>query len=273
MNSAKRPAAQDAPAAPAAGGQEWTARHIRNGSACELLLTFVLLFGVVTIVRWVIGPSAVSRAIPQIHLELLIVGAGVGLLITGLILSPAGRVSGGHLNPAITLATWFLGAFPARGLVPYITAQLAGSVLGALAGGALWGRAADRPPVSYAALQPAAGWTGGQVFAVEGAGMAVIVLIVAIFLSTPRLAPEVPWVVGLLIGAAIALLGTATGGSVNPARQFGPAIASGHYAYLYAYLIAPMAGAALAVAALRIGRPSFRIISHHLHGTGAALRP
>ncbi len=52
-------------------------------SALEFLLTFVLLFGVVTIVRWVIGPSAVARAIPHIHLQILIIGTAVGLLITG----------------------------------------------------------------------------------------------------------------------------------------------------------------------------------------------
>ena len=54
-------------------------------SALEFLLTFVLLSGVVTIVRWVIGPSAIARAIPHIHLQLLVVGTVVGLLITGLI--------------------------------------------------------------------------------------------------------------------------------------------------------------------------------------------
>jgi glycerol uptake facilitator-like aquaporin len=113
---------------------------------------------VATIVRWVIGPSAISRGVPHIHLQLLIVGAAVGLLITGLILSPAGRVSGGHMNPAISLAMWRFGVFPLTGLVPYSVAQLAGSLLGVLAAGAVWGGEAARPPVSYAVLQqPQAG--------------------------------------------------------------------------------------------------------------------
>jgi len=47
-----------------------------------------MLFGVTSIVRWVIGPSPISRMIPQIHAELLIVGATVAILIAGLILSP-----------------------------------------------------------------------------------------------------------------------------------------------------------------------------------------
>ncbi len=63
-------------------------RTVIGHSALEFLLTFVLLFGVVTIVRWVIGPSAVARAIPDIHLQLLIIGTAVGLLVAGLILSP-----------------------------------------------------------------------------------------------------------------------------------------------------------------------------------------
>jgi glycerol uptake facilitator-like aquaporin len=126
-------------------------------SALEFLLTFVLLFGMVTIVRWVIGPSAVARALPHIHLQLLIVGIAVGLLITGLILSPPGRASGGHMNPAISLAMWRFGVFPAVGLLPYTAAQLVGSVLGALAAGAVWGSAAARPrcPTPYSSEPPA----------------------------------------------------------------------------------------------------------------------
>ena len=145
-------------------GSPVSPRTILWHSAVEFLLTFVLLFGVVTIVRWVIGPSAIARAIPHIHLQLLVVGTAVGLLITGLILSPPGRASGGHMNPAISLAMWRFGVFPAAGVLPYTAAQLAGSVLGALAAGAVWGSAAARPPVSYAVLHPAAGWATGQLF-------------------------------------------------------------------------------------------------------------
>src|SRR5258708_24330392 len=80
------------------------ARH----SALELILTSILLFGVTTIVRFVAGPSAISRAFPQIHVELLIVGAGVGVLLTGLIKSPLGKISGGHAEFAVTIAIWVL---------------------------------------------------------------------------------------------------------------------------------------------------------------------
>src|SRR5580658_3314185 len=67
----------------------------------ELVLTSVLLFGITTIVRFVIAPSAISRLLAGFHVELLIVGAAVALLLAGLIISGPGKVSGGHMNPAI----------------------------------------------------------------------------------------------------------------------------------------------------------------------------
>jgi glycerol uptake facilitator protein/aquaporin Z len=117
-------------------------RRLARDSLFELILTSILLFGVVSIVRWVIGPSPISRAIPGIHAELWIVGATVAFLLAGLILSPPGRASGGHTNPAISLAMWRFGVFPGAGVVPYTAAQLLGSVLGAVATRGIWGHVA-----------------------------------------------------------------------------------------------------------------------------------
>jgi glycerol uptake facilitator-like aquaporin len=234
-------------------------------SACEASLTTILLFGVVSVVRWVIGASPISRAIPGIHVELLAVGLVVGLLLAGLILSPLGKASGGHLNPAISLAMWRFGVFPGRDVLPYWAAQLAGSLLGVLLARLAWGPSVARPPVVYAALRPAPGWSNGALFPTEGASMAVIILLVGVFLSVPRLAPRVPWLVGGLIGAAIAGLGTVTGGCVNPARQFGPAVFAGQFGFLATYLLAPLAGAVLAAWLLdRFGRRE--VLTHRLSG-------
>jgi glycerol uptake facilitator-like aquaporin len=185
-------------------------------SGYEAVLTAVLLFGVASVVRWIIGASPISRAVPGLHLELLLVGVIVGLLLAGLILSPLGKVSGGHLNPAISLAMWRFGVFPGRGVLPYVAAQLTGSLLGVLLARAAWGPSLAEPSVAYAALKPAPGWSNGMVFLVEGASMAVIIVLVGVFLSVPRLAPCVPWLVGCLIGAAIAGLGSVTGDASTP---------------------------------------------------------
>lgn len=97
--------------------------------------------------RFVIAPSPISRLVQGIHPELLIVGAAVALLLAGLIISGPGKVSGGHMNPAISLAMWRFDVFPVAGLAPYIAAQLLGSVLGVVAARVLWGPVVEHPPV------------------------------------------------------------------------------------------------------------------------------
>src|SRR6266404_4710947 len=236
-------------------------------TAYELILTSILLFGVASIVRWVIGPSVISRAIPQIHAELVLVGVAVALLLAGLILSPLGRASGGHMNPAISLTMWRFGVFPGAGVVPYTVAQLLGSVVGVLAARVVWGEVIAERPVVYAALQPGYLWTIAELFAAETVTMAVIVLIVGICLADDRVARFVPWVVGVLIGTAIAVLGTSTGGSVNPARQFGPAVMSGETHFLWVYLLAPMVGAVIGAWLRQTIQHRRAVLTHRLCGT------
>jgi glycerol uptake facilitator-like aquaporin len=241
--------------------------RLARDSAIELILTSILLFAVVTIVRWVIGPSPISRAIPGIHAELWIVGAAVAVVLAGLILSPPGRASGGHTNPAISLAMWRFGVFPGAGVIPYSIAQLLGSVLGVVAARTVWGRIVAEPPVVYAALQPGPGWSTWELFVVEALGTTVIVFVVGLCLTVQRLTSFVPWIVGSMVGLGIALLGTATGGSLNPARQFGPAVASGQTRFLWAYLLAPMFGAAIAGWLRQKIQCQRRVLTHRLCGT------
>jgi glycerol uptake facilitator protein/aquaporin Z len=231
------------------------------------MLTAVLLFGVTTIVRFAVGPSMLSRTIPQIHIELLIVGAVVAVLLAGLIISRPGKISGGHMNPAISLAMWRFGVFPAAGVAPYIAAQLLGSVLGVLAARAAWGAVVERPPVLYAVIQPAPAWSAAPLFVAELVGMGLIVFAVGYCLSNPRLARSVPWLVGILVGLGIVLLGTQTGGSLNPARQFGPAVVSGHTAELWVFLFAPMVGTEIATRLLQAFQKRGQVLTHRLCGT------
>jgi glycerol uptake facilitator protein/aquaporin Z len=241
-------------------------RLVRD-SVFELILTSILLFGVVSIVRWVIGPSRISGRIPDIQAELWLVGAAVALLLTGLILSPPGRASGGHMNPAISLAMWRFGVFPGAGVVPYTIAQLIGSVLGVVAAHRVWGNVVAEPPVVYAALQPGPGWSTWELFATETFGMAVIVFLVGLCLAVQRLTPFVPWIVGALVGTGIAVLGTATGGSLNPARQFGPAVVSGGTHFLWVYLVAPPLGAAIAAWLRSLLQYRRKVLTHRLCGS------
>ena len=94
---------------------------------------------------------------------------------------------------------------------PAASRELVGSVLGVVVGRLVWGAAAARPPVAYAALHPEPGLTNGAFFLLETLTMAFIILIVGVVLAVPRIASALPLIVGVLVGGAIAGLGTVTG--------------------------------------------------------------
>jgi glycerol uptake facilitator-like aquaporin len=131
----------------------------------------------------------------------------------------------------------------------------------------------EQPPVFYAVIQPAPVWSAAPFFAAELIGTGTIVFAVGSFLSVARLAPLVPWLVGTLIGLGIVVLGNQTGGCLNPARQFGPAVVSGHTTKLWVFLMAPMVGAELAARLLQALQTRRRVLTHRLCGTQQDGRP
>ncbi|MFE1886152.1 aquaporin [Streptomyces diastatochromogenes] len=131
---------------------------------------------------------------------------------------------------------------PGRDVAPFIVGQLTGSVLGVAAGRLVRGPLISAPAVDYAVIRPAPGWSWAAVAAIEA---------VTMFISSPRLGPFIPWAVGTMIAAQIIAFGTLSGGIVNPAREFGPALLSGDLSLLPAYLLGPPAGAWAATAAIR----------------------
>ncbi|MFE6845236.1 MIP/aquaporin family protein [Streptomyces sp. NPDC057686] len=221
----------------------------------EFALTAMLMFGVVTVIRWVLDPPS-PLALADVHAALLLVGALAGAFVFALLRSPWGRRAGAHMNPAITLALWLLRAFPGRGVAAYVVAQLAGSVAGTALARLAWGPAVAR--VGYGAAAAAPSWNGWAVFAAEGGCLVVVTLMIGFFLAHPAHERWFPWVLAVLICAIIAVLGPLSGGAANPARQFGPALMSGTTAGLWIYLVAPALGAVLGAAAHRLILPGPR---------------
>lgn len=210
----------------------------------EFALTTVLLFAVVTLVRWLMAPSS-PFAIADTHLALAVVGVVVGAVLLGLIRSPWGRQSGAHLNPAVSVALWLMGAFPGCWVLPYAVAQLAGSLAGAGLAGLVWGKAATAAPVRYAAVQPAPDWNSLQVVLAEAGCLVAVTLLIGFFLAYPTRARWLPLSLAAATALIVGVLGPRSGGATNPARQFGPALLSGNHDDLTVYLIAPVLGAVL----------------------------
>jgi len=144
-----------------------------------------------------------------------------------------------------------MGAFPGRKVVPYVLAQLAGSAAGVVLARIVWGRAVTLPSVAQAVIRPAVGWNPIPVFAAEAGAMAALIALVGVFMVGRRTARLVPFVIGGSVALVIVFQGPYSGGSINPAREFGPALLSGRTTDLWIYLLAPAVGAALGAAVHR----------------------
>ncbi|MBD0676688.1 MIP/aquaporin family protein [Streptomyces sp. CBMA156] len=269
MRTRKPPPNPDTPSSTSPLPQPSPARHTLRRAAHEFGLTGLLLFLVVTAMRWLLAPDS-PIAIGNRDLAPAVLGALVGALLTALILSPSGRYSGGHLNPAVTVALWLLGAFPGRAVLPYIAAQATGALAGTALGGLVWGAAARHAPIAYSAVAPAPTWNAAAVLTAEAGAIVVVTLMLGAFLRRPASLRLLPYAVGLATALIIASLGPRSGGSANPARQFGPALLSGNTTDLWIYLLAPVIGAFIGAGLWHaLAAPARRARTRHAPGTGS----
>jgi aquaporin Z len=165
----------------------------------------------------------------------------VGCLIT---ISRVGKISGAHINPIVSIAFYIKCKMSFRHTLGFIIAQMAGSVAGGLPL-LLWGRQGHT--VSYGATVPG---PGGIVPAFIGETITSFLLIAGIFFFTghPRLRRYTPYLMPFLYCIMVYAEGTISGTSTNPARSFGPAVASGIWTSYWLYWAAPVAGTLLALA-------------------------
>jgi glycerol uptake facilitator-like aquaporin len=228
-----------------------------RATVVEFGLTASFMTTVFGLVRWGIGTMAPVATADELRVRVAVVSVLVGLVIVGFAVSPPGRFSGAHMNPAITLGLFTSGSVPARRVLPYLTAQAAGSLTAAALTRLIWGPTVAARPVRWAVVQPGPGWNGAAVALAEAATLAVIVAVMC-WVSAKWPAWPLAWIVGGLFGLQGAVLGTLTGGSANPARQLGPALFSGQFHLLAVYLLAPVAGAVLGGWAASLLRPRVR---------------
>jgi glycerol uptake facilitator protein/aquaporin Z len=234
-------------------------------AADEFALTTVLLFGVVTMVRWLRDPAS-AIYIADLDDALVAIGIISGILVTALMFSRPGKRSGAHMNPAVTVALWLMDVVPGRRVPLYVVAQLAGSAAGTGLGRLVWGPAVALPSVAIAAIKPSPTWQAGSVFLAEVGAMFVLIVVAGFLMAHPRRVRLLPYAIGLAVGLVIALLGARSGGSINPARQFGPAALSGQTIDLWIYLTAPVLGAFLGAAVHHLLKTRFNAYRNHPEG-------
>ena len=160
-----------------------------------------------------------------------------------------GRISGGHINPAVTIGLAATGDFPWGDVLPYIIAQLVGAIIGALGIAIIYGQVAST--VGHLGAPSLSSTTSvGQGFIAEAVGAGILMF--AVFaMAVDKRAPG-GWaglVIGLTLTAAVLMAGPATGGSLNPARAFGPYLVNVFFGtsvnwgdFILCYTVGPILG-------------------------------
>jgi MIP family channel proteins len=171
-----------------------------------------------------------------------------GLVIMAMVYA-TGHLSGAHINPAVTVAFTVTRHFPAREAIAYVAAQLAGATAGALTLLAVWPSA----PADLGATVPSVGDGSALVYELVLTAILMFV-IVAVATDTRAVGAAAAIAIGGAIGLDALFGGPVTGASMNPARSFGPALASGEWSDLWIYFVGPLLGASLGAIAYELVR-------------------
>jgi aquaporin Z len=162
-----------------------------------------------------------------------------------------GSVSGGHFNPCVTVGVLAAGAMRAGEAAGYIVSQLIGGIVGAFLLRAVLGGAATDLGTPALAHNLALGattltvtpWAGFVIEAVLAFFLVTVVLSTAVAGRAGNLAPLA---IGMTLTLNIIMGGALTGAAFNPARAFGPMVATGNFSDAWLYLAAPIVGAIVA---------------------------
>lgn len=201
---------------------------------------FMVSAGVFATLLW--SPaSPVSQMFVSEWGRRLLMGLAMGLTAVGIILSPWGRRSGAHLNPAVTLSFWRLGKVATADAVFYVVFQTLGGLAGVLLVWAVLGDAFAAVPVRFAVTVPGA--AGEAVaFAAEAVMSGGLMLMVLVTSNHARLSRFTGIFAGMLLWLFIAVEAPYSGMSINPARTLASGVPARIHDGLWIYLLATIGG-------------------------------
>ena len=212
-----------------------TDRDNLRAAVAEFLATFTFVFvGVGSI-----GAFQSINGVNGAQIVLIGLAHGLGIMLG---VMAVGRISGGHLNPAVTVAAVVTGKMGLIKALMYVVAQAAGGALAALAISSL---AFTRGEVGVHAISGDIGTGDGFVLEV----ILTFFLVFAVFataLDKRSNALLAPFAIGTVIALGHFVAIPLTGASMNPARSFGPALVHGAWDDHWVYWLAPMLGAVIA---------------------------
>ena len=170
-----------------------------------------------------------------------VMGLAMGATVVAIVMTPWGKQSGGHFNPAITFAFYRLGNVEFWDAVFYAVAQCAGAIGGVAVAGYLLQGAPGNGAVRYAVTAPG-GYGSAVAFVAEVAISFVLMATILVITNRERLARYTPYFAGALIATYITFETPLSGMSTNPARTLGSAFHASYWHALWIYFIAPTLG-------------------------------
>ncbi len=217
-------------------------------SLAELVGTYIfVLFGPGSVVAFM---AAFNQTLNPSTLFFSAITFGLGISIG---IMAVANISGGHVNPAVTIALFVAGRFPGKYVIQYIVAQLIGAVLASASVGLLFGYNVANL-VQFGATVPG---IRGPWIAFFGELVMTFFFLWTIMGVTSRTKNTaiIALTIGIYVSIMIFMLGTISGGSINPARSFGPAVLSGilfkGQFYQWIYWVAPIIGGSLGALAYK----------------------
>jgi aquaporin Z len=202
---------------------------------------FSELYGTFLLVIVAAGGGMMSQAFPNTISRTAAVVAP-GLMVMGIIMF-MGKVSGAHLNPAVSVAFSLRGDFPWRRVPGYVVVQLVGATLAAL-----FLHEVVNVSAKFGSNYPAGAYSSGRAFLME----ALLTMgLVSVILGTASGAQNIGIFGAIGVGGYIALAGLwgspISGASMNPARTFGPDLVGRDFTSYWVYVAGPLVGAVIAV--------------------------
>ena len=229
-----------------------------------------------------VGPGSVvatlilaGKSVPAVTgADLLGISFAFGLVITALVYA-LGKVSGCHINPAVTFALAATKRFPWREVPAYWGAQVVGAVLGAFGIWAVFAHSGIDLGMGQTSFNEDATTWGQAIFA-EGIGTFLLMFAILGIVDTRSPGDLAGLVIGGVVIAIIMIVGPITGASLNPARAFGPELVSAigggatHWGQLIpVYILPGLAGAGIAAAVYdalatprKVARPIKDAVTH-----------
>jgi MIP family channel proteins len=214
--------------------------------ARALVAEFIGTFALIFVGVGAIAVSTADKAGPNLVAIALAHGLTIAVMV-----SATAAISGGHLNPAVTLGALVGGRIGILGAVGYWVAQFAGGIAGALLI-AITVPAGQLRAAGYGIPAPGQGIGAAEALVME----LVLTFFLMFVVYGTAMHAQAPRVAGLFIGLTVTLDilvgGPLTGAAMNPARFLGPALVNlSQLQFSWIYLVGPAAGAVLAAALWR----------------------